>query len=56
MRVTLIPIVIGELGTVSTGLVKGLVELEIGGRMETIVKISKNTEKNPLDLNKCDET
>ena len=30
MKVTIIPIVIGTLGTVTEGLVKGLVELEIG--------------------------
>ena len=36
MKVTIIPIVIGTLGTVTKGLVKGLEDLEIAGRVETI--------------------
>ena len=36
MRVTVIPIVVGTLGTDPKGLVKRLKELEIGGRIETI--------------------
>ena len=36
MKVTIIPIVIGTFGTVSKGLLKGLEELEVGGRVETI--------------------
>ena len=36
MKVTIIPIVIGALVTVTKGLLKGLEELEVGGRMETI--------------------
>ena len=36
MRVTVIPIVIGVLGTVSKGLERGLEELEIEGRIETM--------------------
>ena len=36
MRVAVIPIVTGALETVPKGLVRGLEELEIGGRMETI--------------------
>ena len=36
MKVTFIPIVIGALGTVTKGLVKGLENLEIRGRVETI--------------------
>ena len=36
MKVTVIPIVIGVLGTVTKGLVKGLEDLEIRGRVETI--------------------
>ena len=35
MKVTFIPIVIGALGTVTKGLIKGLVNLEITGREET---------------------
>ena len=36
MRVTVIPLVIGALGTVPKGLERGLVELEIRERIETI--------------------
>ena len=36
MKVTVIPIVIGALGTVTKGLLQGLEDLEITGRMETI--------------------
>ena len=36
MQVTIIPIVIGAFGTVTKGLLKGLDELEVGGRVETI--------------------
>ena len=37
MQVTIIPIVIGAFGTVTKGLLKGLEDLEIGGRVETIL-------------------
>ena len=36
MKVTFIPIVIGALDTVTKGLLKGLEDLEIRGRVETI--------------------
>ena len=36
MKVTIIPIVIGAFGTVTKGLLKGLVDLEVGGRVKTI--------------------
>ena len=36
MKVTVIPIVIGALGSVTKGLIKGLEDLEIRGRVETI--------------------
>ena len=36
MKVTIMPIVIGALGTVTKGLLKGLEDLEVGGRIETI--------------------
>ena len=36
MKVTIIPIVIGSLGTVTKGLLQGLEDLEIRGRVETI--------------------
>ena len=43
MQVTIIPIVIGAFGTVTKGLLKGLEDLEVGGRVETI----QNTKKSP---------
>ena len=36
MQVTIIPSVIGAFGTVTKGLLKGLEDLEVGGRVETI--------------------
>ena len=36
MKVTIVPIVIGALGTITKGLLKGLADLEVGGRVETI--------------------
>ena len=36
MKVTIIPIMIGAFGTVTKGLLKGLEDLEVGGREETI--------------------
>ena len=36
MKVTIVPIVIGALDTVTKGLLKGLEDLEVGGRVETI--------------------
>ena len=36
MKVKIIPIVIGAFGTVAKGLLKGLEDLEVGGRVETI--------------------
>ena len=36
MQVRIIPIVIGPFGTVTKGLLKGLEDLEVGGRVETI--------------------
>ena len=36
MKVTIIPIVIGAFGTITKGLLKGLEDLEVGGRVETI--------------------
>ena len=36
MKETIVPIVIGALGTITKGLLKGLEDLEIGGRVETI--------------------
>ena len=36
MKMTTIPIVIGTFSTVTKGLIKGLEDLEVGGRVETI--------------------
>ena len=36
MQVTIIPILIGAFGTIIKGLSKGLEDLEVGGRLETI--------------------
>ncbi len=36
MKVTIVPIVIGALGTIPKGLLKGLEDLEVGGRVETV--------------------
>ena len=36
MKVTIIPIVVGAFGTVTKRLLKGLEDLEVGGRVETI--------------------
>ncbi len=36
MKVTIVPFVIGATGTITKGLLKGLEDLEIGGRVETI--------------------
>ena len=52
MRVTVIVIIIGALGTVPKDLVKWLEELEIRGRANTIenTNIGQSTEKSPGDL------
>ena len=36
MKVTIVPIVISVLGTITKGLLKGLEDLEAGGQFETI--------------------
>ena len=36
MKVTIVPVVIGALGTITKGLLKGPGDLEVGGRVETI--------------------
>ena len=36
MKVTIVPIVTGAFGTITKGLLKGLEDLEDGGRVETI--------------------
>ena len=36
MKMTIVPIVTGAFGTITKGLLKGLGDLEVGGRVETI--------------------
>ena len=56
MKVTVIPIIIGALGTTHKGLIRRLEDLEIRGWAETIltidsiVEIGQNTEKSPGHL------
>ena len=55
MQVTIIPIVIGAFGTVTKGLLKGLEDLEVGGRVDTIqttafVENGQNTTKSTGDM------
>ena len=56
MKVTIIPIVIGAFGTVTKRLLKGLEDLEVGGRVGgehpnySIIENGQNTEKSPGDL------
>ena len=40
MKVMIVPIVIGALGTITKGLLKGLEDLEVGERVETIQTIA----------------
>ena len=40
MKVTIVPIVIGALGTITKGLLKGLEDIEVGGWVETIQMIA----------------
>ena len=50
---TIIPIVIGAFGTITKGLLKGLEDLEVGDRVETIQTTALlNTEKSAGDLRK----
>ena len=61
MIVTSVPIAIGAFDTVTIGLIKGPGELEISWTVETIqstalLKISKNTEKNPGYLERLADT
>ena len=36
MKMTIVPIVIGALGTITKGLLKGMEDMEVGGQVETI--------------------
>ena len=52
---TIIPIVIGALGIVTKGLLKGLEDLEVGGQVETIqttilLRTARILKKTPGDL------
>ena len=52
MKVTILPVGIGAFGTISKGLLKGLEDLRVGGRLEiiSITENGQNTEKSPGDL------
>ena len=53
MQVTIMPIVIGAFGTVTKGLLKGLEDLEVNGRVDTIqttIENGQNTKKSPGHL------
>ena len=52
MKVTIIPIVIGVLGTVTKGLLKGVGNKRTNGDHPNycIIEIGQNTEKSPRDL------
>ena len=58
MKVTIVPIVIGAFGTIAKVLLKGLEDLEVGWRVETIqmtalmrtVKILRRVQENWGDL------
>ena len=49
MKVTIIPVVIGVLGTIPNSLVKGLEDLEIGGKVQHQQhgEVGLNTERTP---------
>ena len=55
---TIIPIMIGAFGTVTKGLLKGLEDLEVGGRVDTIqtTALLKREEKSPGDLRRLTVT
>ena len=54
MKVTIVPMVMGTFGTITKGLLKGLEEMEVGGRGETpndsIAENNQNPETSPGDL------
>ena len=58
MKVTIVPIVIGALGTITKGLLKGMEDLEVVGRVSTplyypngsIAKNGQNPDTSPGDL------
>ena len=69
MSMTIIPILIGAFDTVAKGLLKGLEDLGVGGRVDTILAVlnnvvwnnniienGQNTEKNPGNLRRLDVT
>ena len=61
MKVKIISIVIGAFGTVTKGLLKGLEDLEVGGRVETIqttalLKTTRMLKRDPRDLRRVPVT
>ena len=60
MKVTNVPIVISAFGTVTKGLLKGLGDLEVGGRVETIkmtalLKTARILEETSYHSNSCEK-
>ena len=58
IKVIVVPVIIGTLGTVTKGLLQGLEDLEITGRVGdhlnySIIEINQNTEKSPGELRRC---
>ena len=56
MKVTIIPFVIGAFDTVTKVLLKGLEDLEVGGRNYSIRENGQNTAKRPGDLRRLSVT
>ena len=58
MKVTIVPIVISSLGTVTKGLLKGLEDLEVGGDYpnDSIAEDGHNTKTSPGDLRRLAAT
>ena len=55
----IVPIVIGALGSITKGLLKGLEDMEVGGRdypNDSIAKNGQNPETSPGDLRRLDVT
>ena len=55
MKVMIVPIVIGDLCTITKGLLKGLEDFEVGGRVgdypnDSIAENGQNPETSPGDL------
>ena len=56
MKVTIIPTVIGAFGTVTKGLLKGLEDLEVCDRVETIQNNLLSLQWNTISLRWCENS